>query len=101
MIEPCPVADAVAGTEETDQPRHSAAYRALLARIDRELVQASATVEHAPVEEVRTVAQGIMSGLQIAAAHAVAVFEGREAAEAWLAEHGAATPPVVDVGERS
>ncbi|MFE7233953.1 hypothetical protein ACFVAF_25450 [Streptomyces sp. NPDC057596] len=74
----------------TDQQRPApAAYRDLLARIDRERTQAARTASHAPAGEVGLTAQGIVSGLRIAAAHAVTLFEGRQAGEQWLADNTA------------
>ncbi|MFI9598888.1 hypothetical protein ACIHCX_03235 [Streptomyces sp. NPDC052043] len=60
-------------------------YRQFLARLERELAQATRTASHATVEEVRLAAQGIASGLKIATAHAITLYEGREVREAWLA----------------
>ncbi|MFF4790385.1 hypothetical protein ACFY2M_11575 [Streptomyces sp. NPDC001276] len=71
------------------------ACRELLARPEREPAEAVRTASHATVDEGGPAAQGIASGLKIAAAHAVTVFEGHAARDAWPAGLSAGTGPTV------
>ena len=66
-----------------------AAYRELLARLERERAQATRGAAHATVPEVQFASGGIASGLHIAIGHLINVFEGPAA---WQAYHDGDAP---------
>ena len=65
----------------TDQ---TAAYRELLARLETERAKALRNAPAATVEEVRCTLEGMASGLHIAIAHAITLFEGHTARNAYF-----------------
>lgn len=79
-----------AGTEGTETPPPPDAYRELLARLDVERAKMLRCASHARETEVQRVQEGTAAGLRIAAAHAITLFEGHQAREAYLAGEPAA-----------
>lgn len=78
----------------TDQPTTEppAAYRELLTRLEEERAKAVRNAPLARVGEVRCALDGIASGLHIAIAHAITLFEGHQARQAYLAGSQTAAP---------
>lgn len=66
----------------TDQPPDP--YRELLTRLEAERAKAARNAGAASLEEARWVNEGLAAGLRIAAAHAITLFEGHQARQAYL-----------------
>lgn len=75
----------------TDQPTPEPdPYRQLLARLAEERAKMLRCASRAREVEVQRCQEGIAAGLRIAAAHAITLFEGHEARQAYLAAEATA-----------
>ncbi|MGY0062791.1 hypothetical protein ACWY4P_40700 [Streptomyces sp. LZ34] len=85
-------ADEPAGQGASADAAAQPPYRALLARLEQEQAKAERNAPLCRIEEVRWVNEGMAAAHRIDAAHVLAVFEGPEAAAAYMRGGGEPGP---------